>query len=555
MLDKLVVQVTAPNDAQALQRLSYSGHLSPLNAMLDGFEYRLRGAAGTSNPVLLTFATAPVVLDNDDNHTQAAAQQVNAPCEIVGRLDRKRLRDWYRFTAKKGTVYTIEVFSERLGAPTDIFASVRNGTGKDVTEMAALDDDQTTLSPTHLYTVTRDPTPYRFVAPADGPYFIVVGSHFGDTSAGPHHVYHVRISPERPDFHVLVTPPDTYRPDSLLLYKGGDRYLTAFVQRRDGFKGEVTLTAEGLPKGVTCRPQVVGPNQKQTHLVFSAAKDAAPLVSPFTIKASASINGQTVVRTARAVGTTWPVQPQQNIPTIARLDRQFVLAVRDLPPWRLTLGKDSAVIVHGNKLTIPVKVSRLWPDFKSPVQIQPIPTDFPQGVTFGPVNLPPGKDDGSLVLNIPTNVQPGKYNIVFTSFAPVTYKDAKGKAKQNVNTVLPSTALELTVLPKQVASLSLGSGNPSVKVGNQTELLVKVTRQFDYAGEFKVQLVLPPNTQGISADPVTIKAGENEAKLILRAAANATVGARPNLTVRAVAVVNGNVNLTHETKLNVNVVK
>src|SRR5262249_53200431 len=152
----------------------------------------------------------------------------------------------------KGDVYTIEILSERLGAPTDIFASVRNGTGKDVTEMAALDDDPTTLSPTHPYTITRDPTPYRFVAPADGPYSVMVGSHFGDTLAGPHHVYRVRISPEKQDFRVLVSAPDTYRPDSLLLYKGGDRHLMAFVQRRDGFKGEVTLTVEGLPKGVTC---------------------------------------------------------------------------------------------------------------------------------------------------------------------------------------------------------------------------------------------------------------------------------------------------------------
>src|SRR5262249_1151551 len=158
-------------------------------------------------------------------------------------------------------------------------------------------------------------------------------------------------------------------------------------------------------------------------------------------------------------------------------------------------------------------LTRYWADFKSPVQIQPLPPELPQGVTFGPVTLAPGKDDGTLVLNVPANVQPGQYNIVFQSFAPVTYKDAAGKPKANQNVVLPTTALTLTVLPKQVATLSVNNAAPNLKAGTQTELIVKVARQFDYAGEFKVDLVLPPNTPGISADPVVIGPNQNEAKL------------------------------------------
>jgi len=393
------------------------------------------------------------------------------------------------------------------------------------------------------------------VAPADGLYYLMIGSHLGDSLAGPQHVYRVRISPEKPDFRPLAMPPDTFRPDSLLLYKGGERSLTVFVHRLDGFKGEVALTVEGLPAGVTCPPQFLGAGQKQMNIIFSAAADAAPVVSPFTIKATATINGQRVVREVRSASITWAVQPQQNIPTISRLDRSLVLAVREQPPYRLKLGLDKAVITRGDKLTIPVKLSRLWPDFKAQVQIVPSPLDFPVGVTFGPLTVAPGKEDGNLVLNVPGNLQPGQYNIAFTSFAQVAYMNPKGKGKQNVNVVLPSTALTLTVLPKQVATLTVANANPNIKIGNQLELLVKVARQFDYAGEFKVELVLPPNTQGITADPVTIGPGQNEVKMILRAAPNANPGARPNLTIQAVAVLNGNVSLKHETKINVNVVK
>ena len=44
-------------------------------------------------------------------------------------------------------------------------------------------------------------------------------------------------------------------------------------------------------------------------------------------------------------------------------------------------------------------------------------------------------------------------------------------------------------------------------------------------------------------------------KLRLRVDAGASPGNRPNLIIEALALVNGNVPLKHETKINVNVVK
>src|SRR5262249_52408341 len=155
--------------------------------------------------------------------------------------------------------------SDRLGAPTDMVLSVRNGTGKQVSEMVQLDDSQDTLSPTHLYTVNRDPPPYRFVAPADGTYYLLLTSHLGDILADPTHTYRGRISPERPDFRLVVMPADSYRPDSCVIGAGGNREYTVFAVRQDGFKGDIALSVEGLPEGVTCRPQWIGPNQKQIY--------------------------------------------------------------------------------------------------------------------------------------------------------------------------------------------------------------------------------------------------------------------------------------------------
>ena len=111
------------------------------------------------------------------------------------------------------------------------------------------------------------------------------------------------------------------------------------------------------------------------------------------------------------------------------------------------------------------------------------------------------------------------------------------------------------MLPKQVAQLSVANPNLAVKLGNQTEIVVNVARLFDYDGPFKVKLTLPPNATGITVDELTIPPGQNQGKMILRAAASAAVVNLQNLPLQATAMLQGTVELKHETKINVNVTK
>jgi len=92
------------------------------------------------------------------------------------------------------------------------------------------------------------------------------------------------------------------------------------------------------------------------------------------------------------------------------------------------------------------------------------------------------------------------------------------------------------------------------KVGADAKVMVKVARQFDYQGEFKVQVVQGPNDKGVTAPDITIPAGKDEAELVLTVAADAAVGNRPNLLVRATAMFNG-AEVKHEAKFTLNVTK
>jgi hypothetical protein len=555
VLEKVTANITVPSDPAALQRLAYAGHIAPNAAGLDGFEYRLRNDAGTSNPFLLTFARAPVVLDNEANDTPETAQEIPLPCEIAGHFEKRHDRDWYAFTAKKGDVVNVEAQSDRLGSTTYPYFFLKAAAAKD--ELKESDDNPDIISP-KFYSRTDDPAVFRFVAPADGRYLLLVGSRLADAVAGPRHYYRVRLTPDQPDFRLVVMAPANSRPESPTAYAGGNLGLTVYALRRDGFAGDIALSVEGLPAGVSCVPQTLTGGVRGAQLVLSAAPTAAAWAGEIKVKGTATIAGQPVVREARPAGVVWPVIPQLNIPTATRADRGLFVAVRDKAPYAATAKLDKTAILQGERATLKVAVARLWPDFKGPLLVQALPQEMPPGLTINnnqPLGIAPNQAEGSLAVNVAPQVQPGTYTLVLRTTAAVPYnKDPAAKNKQPVQVVQATTPVTLTVVPRELAKLALSNLNPSVKAGAQTPLTLKVTRLFGYGGEFKVQVVLPPGVKGLEIGEVVIPAGKDEAALVLKAEAAAKPGTLANLTVRVSATAFGAV-VNHELKFNVNIVK
>jgi hypothetical protein len=555
-LEKITVAVTAPADPASRQRLAFSGRLAPTSVTLDGFEYRLKNASGSSNPVLIGFASAPVVLDNEMTRTPQTPQEIGVPCEIAGRIEKRHDRDWYAFSAKKGDVFNIEVLSDRLGAPTSMYFVLRNPVNsQDIYESP---DHAEVVSP-KFFTRTEDPLPYRFVVPADGKYLLLVSSRLADVLAGPRHLYRVRIAPDQPDYRLAVLPFANARPDTATLLQGGDEGFTVIAYRRDGFTGDITLSAEGLPAGVTCPPQTLCGGVNQTTFIVSAAATAPVGVSEIKIKGTAQINGAAVVREARPGTIVWPLaQPQQGTPTVSRLDRSLVLVVREKAPFKLTPTLDKPQHAHGDKGKLTVKLSRLWPDFKQPLTVQAI--EVPPNLVINnnqPMNIAADKAEAILPIQVNSGAQPGVYNIVLRATAQVPYnKDPMAKQKPNVVVVRVAAPVTLSVVPKSLATLTIASGNPTVKVGGQAEMLVRVARRFNYTGEFKIEIVVPPAVKGVIFDPVVIPAGKDEVKVIVKAAADAMPGNRAGLIVRATALYNPTApTASPDVPLNVNVVK
>jgi len=428
VLETMTATIEVANDPVALQRLAFPGQVAPQSASLNGFAYRVKNDAGSSNAFLLTYARAPVVRDNEANDTPETAQEITLPCEIAGRIEKKRDRDWYVFSAKKGDVFSIEAFGERIGSPLNLVFSMRDAaSGKLLYESA---DNTETLSATQFVTRTEDPPRYRFVVPADGKYHLLVTSREAFVQAGPRQLYRVRVTPERPDFQLIVMPTSVSAPDACVVGGGSYQPYTVFVWRHDGFAGDVALAADGFPAGVACPPQTIAANGKQAALVVGAAADAAAWTGSFRVTGTATINGEKVVREARPATITWPAQ--QNVPTIARLDRSLVLAVRDQAPFSLTIKADKDETVAGDNLKLTVKAERHWSDMKGAIQLSALSVPANMTLSQPLPMLTPGKDEATLTLDVKAAAPAGTYTVVLRGQTQVPFsRDPNAKQKQN----------------------------------------------------------------------------------------------------------------------------
>ncbi|HEV3387038.1 MAG TPA: PPC domain-containing protein, partial [Gemmata sp.] len=391
-LEKLIVAVIPPTDPAAVTRLVAHARIDPTTALQDGFEYVFQGPNGISNTVPIYFARDRLVLKkNVGGTTPAGAEPIPAPCEVAGFISRRGDTDWYVFDAKKGDQFQIELIAERIGTQADFFISVRDGKDPKRDLSGELDDDPDSLHPLGFYTRSTDPPAYKFSAPEDGKFLIMVGCRETGIMNGPRTSYRLRVSPAKPDFRAIIMPYSRHFQTGSAAWQGGSQAYDVLIHRIDGYTGFITVTAEGLPAGVSARPLQIAPNTRWGVLVLNAAPNAATFTGPITFKATGpGMNGSQLVRDVRPATVTWGINTQQaNVPVITRLDQSMVLAVRPekamfsiLPdPANATIklnGKDEKLtspltVKQGEKLAVPIKINWASPD-KQPVALSSDPT-------------------------------------------------------------------------------------------------------------------------------------------------------------------------------------
>jgi hypothetical protein len=372
-LEKLEVEIQVPG-LGAEHRLQTSVLARPADAALDGFDYRLKSPQGVSNPFRLGFAGAPVIAGPLDMETVTKPEKVTVPCEYAGKFHPRGVATVLLFDARKGDVYWLEVFSQRLGFAADPFLLIERVTKNDKGEegyaqVAELYDSDTNLGGTEYNTATRDPV-YRLEVKDDGQYRVQVRDLFNRSAAAPRHSYRLAIRKETPDFRLVamaVQPPKVNNDSRIaytwtpLLRRNETQVIRVVAFRRDGFNGEITLTAEGLPAGVTAAPAKIEAGKNTATLALSAASDVKSWGGAIKINGRSKLGDQEVLREARSGSVVWHVQDFNNEAVQARLCRDLALGVCGSEQAALSLqpvDKNTFEVVAGGKVQIPIRLNR-----------------------------------------------------------------------------------------------------------------------------------------------------------------------------------------------------
>jgi hypothetical protein len=464
-------QVTTTVDAPKLaDGFAFPGRVTPAVALSDGFAFRLPKAldpAGVGNAVPLFLSDGKLVGETAAPHgTPETAAKVPVPCEVLGTLATRSERDFFTFAAKKGDPLVIDAAAERFGSDVDLLLRVRDAKGREIA--GELDDDPDALHPNAFPTRCGDPPAFRLTAPADGDYTVLVTAADGAVNSGPRCAYRLRVGPPAPDFRAVVMPRGRDEPAAANVLADGDAGLDVFIDRRDGFDGPVTVTATGLPAGVSVTPLTLHGDERWAVLVLRGAAKLADGVQAISVTATAEVAGKPVTRVARPATVVRGVPGQRNAASVARLDSELVVATRaEKAPLRLTADakaikftaeakgdKPANTATHfyarrGDKLTLPVAVERIGTAAKAlavAVTLEPTQLARNGGSVVAnnnqPLALPKEKAAATLPVEVRSNAAPGDYLLVIRA---ETTPPKKGSPVADAY----ATPITLTVLPPE----------------------------------------------------------------------------------------------------------
>ena len=313
--------------------------------------------------------------ESELNDGGTESQKVTLPCDISGSFFPAADVDTFEFTAKKGEVWWVEVASHRLGLPTDPSVVVQHisGAGDEVkvTDVAELSDIPSPMK-TSSNGYSYDGPPYnagssdvngRFEVKADGVHRLQIRDLFGGTRNDPRNAYRLIVRKATPDFslvgwalHMGLRNGDRAAFSKPIALRGGSTMpIEVVVIRRDGFTGEIELSMENLPEGVTAAGVKIPAGQNRGILLISAASAAPRGLTSARIIGRATINDETVTRPCPLASMQWPVpDASREIPSPRLLaDVPVSVSGQEQAPLTIVAAQDVIEVTEGEKLTLP----------------------------------------------------------------------------------------------------------------------------------------------------------------------------------------------------------
>lgn len=444
-------------------------------------------------PILVRVSPMPNVLEAEPNDAfdKAIPAGTAIPFAANGVIEKADDIDFYKFTAKKGTAYDIAVFARRLRSGLDPILTVHNDKGAQI----GLNDDSGSAD-SYL----------RWSAPADGDFFVAVRDQL--KRGNPTFTYRIEITNVTPSV-VAYLPPMTINQDQdrrAVPVPKGNRYATLVRIRRLDVGGDLNITPEGLPDGITVTGGFMDKSVDTLPLVFEAKPDAQPaakafnLVSKFTEADKANI-------ASKIEHSVDIVENGNQRPYYTIIENSLPVAITGEVPAKIELHQPKVPLLQNGSMALKVRAARTG-DFKGPITMSLLYS--PPGIgTPGTVQIKEGETEGTLTISANSNAPAGKWKTCI-----VATVDA-GKGPTYISTQLIDLEVALPPVKGQIVRTYIDQAD-------EGSMTLKLEQVQPFEGKAKVQLVSLPN--GVTCETREITKDDKEVRFKLKAEPNAQVG-------------------------------
>lgn len=381
--------------------------------------------------------------ETEPNNKHAQAQKISLPADIAGSFYPAADVDTFEFAAKKGETWWIEVASERLGRPTDPSLIVQRvdtkGTDETLTDVAELSD---IASP-----IKRSSNGYSYDGPPynagssdilgkidikqDGLYRVQLSDLFGGTRNDPRNVYRLIIRKSQPDFalvawalHMGLRNGDRNALSKPIALRGGATIAWEVVAiRRDGFAGEIELSLENLPEGVTATGLKIPAGKSRGIMLVTAHADAPRGLRIAKFFGRATIDGADLTRPCHTASMAWPVPNAWSEIPAPRLLADVPVSVGSSERAAITIAAKESKVWEakvGETLKIPLKHVRREEFSGANLGLRTFGTGF-EGTPQFDVSLTADASEAVLDLG-KLKTAPGDYRIAFYGSAVAKYR-------------------------------------------------------------------------------------------------------------------------------------
>ena len=444
--------------------------LPPAAIVLDGGVFRLPGNSVASNPFFVGLRPGnPLMMEQGGNDTADRAQRIPAPGLVAGNFYPARDVDYFRFPIKKNEVYWLEVFSQRLGCSTNPYVTAQlvgvSKDGKESPEAVKEFYDSKDNPGGRGFNVANRDMSWRFQAKGDGHCRVMLRDLFNQSTDDPSRGYVVALRRERPGFRLVVHPQTVaavWKKNKIIelmathLRKGTTLPVQIIVLREGNFSGPITITAEGLPKGVELHHCRVKASKKAITAFLTASESVVSFIGDVRFVGKAMIGDREVEQAAWPTATIHRVGDYDKEAVFSRVAKECALSINaeDAEPIQVTTVGDVPFTGLANgKVKIPLKVKRTG-EYNESIKLKVF--GISQLDKLGELEVKKDQGEASLEIDLAKfKVPVGRYTFHLAStvkgkyqYPPLNGKKTDKKKDVTYQMFSPPIVLEVASAPK-----------------------------------------------------------------------------------------------------------